>query len=753
MIRSGLIFFVSQALWAAPQISTVSVSLDQNFAAPRWMYGEKKPKADKLTNLLIEAKQAFLDNNASQCMTSLNKAYAMGKSLAPWLAWNQLQCAQLLGKGGKPSVSFLKSATQRVYGEPSWLLSGPSSSFLRDQYVSAMLLLVEHQLKTDRAGAWKTIDRLQQVRGWMTIDERASTLKWAGELAFVEQNLSAAVDFLARSLNEKESSEVRSRMESIRSTLLGKQKVAPAAPTSQVKKEDLGISDEEKDIAARMRRSFDSRDLVSAVEDGIKLIEKFPGSRHAQEATELILDIYLSIANKSDEKYVHVRSSVVKEMQKVDAARLYRWANNAYARSNYLDALTLAEKSFAKFSGQVDGTKALLLAGKAAVAAGEYGDAAENFEQLMKYHGGTPEAAEAIFRLGLLEFRRKRYPQATAYFERLLALASGTDFEYRGLYWQWRTQQKIDAAKSSSVGQALISRYPFSYYGLRAQAELNGGEIKLAPGATPIKAELRLLPGERLGWERMIALLKAGWFKEAERELDSLPEPQSHEERLIRAKLWALTMRYDLAIQEVSRAVDEDPTLAQLSVLRVVFPEEYAKTAEKEAKQSSLTSDWIFSVIRQESSFRADAKSPAGALGLMQLLPSTGKEIARDLRLKAFRGTDSLLDPDINIKLGATYLSRLIKKFNGHIPLALAAYNAGPTRLKRWLSARKDLSLLEGPPSSSPDVEIWLDEIPWEETSFYVKAILRNWMIYRLLDGSKVSLSEPLWVDAKSTTR
>ncbi|NJL25555.1 MAG: lytic transglycosylase domain-containing protein [Calothrix sp. SM1_5_4] len=137
----------------------------------------------------------------------------------------------------------------------------------------------------------------------------------------------------------------------------------------------------------------------------------------------------------------------------------------------------------------------------------------------------------------------------------------------------------------------------------------------------------------------------------------------------------------------------------------------------------------------------------------MQLLPSTAAEVARDLRLKSFQGAESLLDPEINIKLGSNYLSRLIRGFNGNIPLALAAYNAGPTRLKRWLNARKDLSPLDSPPTSNPDVEVWMDELPWEETSFYVKAILRNWMIYRLLDGSKLSLSEPIWVDAKSGSR
>jgi soluble lytic murein transglycosylase len=154
------------------------------------------------------------------------------------------------------------------------------------------------------------------------------------------------------------------------------------------------------------------------------------------------------------------------------------------------------------------------------------------------------------------------------------------------------------------------------------------------------------------------------------------------------------------------------------------------------------------SLIRQESSFRYDVKSPSHAVGLMQLLPSTAQEIAKQYKLKDF-GPSSLLDPDVNIKLGSVYLARLIKQFNGNVPIALAAYNTGQGRMRRWLGSRKDVSPLQKPGTSAAEVEVWIDEMPWDETSFYVKAVLRNWMIYKLLNGNKVSLSEPIWVDAE----
>jgi soluble lytic murein transglycosylase len=746
---------LSSPSFAAVGTTVVNLSFEQSFEAPRWMYDRKaKVKGGPLIALMVEAKRALLNKDRGHCLAALQKSYTLGKSLGPWLAWNQLQCAQLKDKKGGLSLEALQQAVNKVDAQPSWLLSGPSASLLRASYVGALLALGEQQSKVDRRRAWKTIDRLQQVRGWLSAEERANVYRWAGELAFIEQNLPAAQDFLSRSLSEKENPELRERMESIRSTLLGKK--APAAPTPQLVKanEDLGISDQEKEIAARMNRAYDSQDYVSAIEDGVELIQKFPGSRRATEASDRILDIYLSVSSKTDEKFRHVRESVVREMLKVDAARLARWANNAYARGNYLDALNLGERSYVKYAGQPESTKILLLAGRAALACGEYDDANAHFELLLKQHGGTPEAAEATFRLGVLQFRNKRYPQAAAYFERLLAYgATAKDFEYRALYWQWRAQQKIDKDKAAPFAEPLVAKYPLSYYGLRAQAELSGGQINLKNDAVAVKTEFRFLESERLAWERLNILLKAGWFKEAEKELESLPAAQSTDERLLRAKLWAAALRYDFAVQNINKALDDNPSLQQISVLKVVFPMEYATWIDRESKNQNLDQNWIRSLIRQESTFRPDARSSSNALGVMQLLPATAQEVARDLRIKDFQVPDSLYDPDVNIRLGSTYLARMVRNFNGNIPLALAAYNAGPTRLRRWMAARKDFAQLDSLRSSAPEVEIWMDELPWEETSFYVKAILRNWLIYRMLDGSKVSLGDPIWVDAKAVAR
>ena len=121
-----------------------------------------------------------------------------------------------------------------------------------------------------------------------------------------------------------------------------------------------------------MNAGLRAQDYVSAVEDAMGLITKFPGGVRAQEATDKVLEMYLSIASGGEEKYRHLLERVVREMNSADSGRLLKWAQAAYNRGYYLDALSFSEKAYEKFAGHMDATKALLLAGKSALAAGEY---------------------------------------------------------------------------------------------------------------------------------------------------------------------------------------------------------------------------------------------------------------------------------------------------------------------------------------------------------------------------------------------
>ena len=149
------------------------------------------------------------------------------------------------------------------------------------------------------------------------------------------------------------------------------------------------------------------------------------------------------------------------------------------------------------------------------------------------------------------------------------------------------------------------------------------------------------------------------------------------------------------------------------------FPRFFEKQVHDNAKLQKLNPAVIFGLIRQESVFDKNAKSRVGARGLMQIMPKTGQYIARKLKRK-WRGKNSLLNPNTNIKYGAYYYKHLLDKFNGHYALAAAAYNAGPHRVNRWLPEKGSLA-----------ADIWVETIPFKETRGYVSAVMMYSLIYQ----------------------
>jgi soluble lytic murein transglycosylase len=127
----------------------------------------------------------------------------------------------------------------------------------------------------------------------------------------------------------------------------------------------------------------------------------------------------------------------------------------------------------------------------------------------------------------------------------------------------------------------------------------------------------------------------------------------------------------------------------------------------------------VASLIRQESEFNPGVVSHANAYGLMQLLPNTGKGTAKQVGLRNYK-TDSLLDPTINIELGTKYFREMVDHFGGQIEYALAAYNAGSSRVESWRSS-----------GSYRDIEEFVESIPFTETREYVQAIVRNAEVYK----------------------
>jgi len=164
------------------------------------------------------------------------------------------------------------------------------------------------------------------------------------------------------------------------------------------------------------------------------------------------------------------------------------------------------------------------------------------------------------------------------------------------------------------------------------------------------------------------------------------------------------------------------------SLWEYAYPRAYSEHVEKYSKEFEVSSAFIWSIMRTESQFRKEAISPVGALGLMQVMPVTGYRVARILHDSEFRPED-LLKPEISVKIGTRYLKRLLKQFDGLIPLVAAGYNAGPHRVFNWLSAFGKL-----------DTDEFIEHIPFVETRNYVKKVVSSCHIYSRLYEQKEEL-------------
>lgn len=161
----------------------------------------------------------------------------------------------------------------------------------------------------------------------------------------------------------------------------------------------------------------------------------------------------------------------------------------------------------------------------------------------------------------------------------------------------------------------------------------------------------------------------------------------------------------------------------------LLYPRPFAADVEAAADEFDLAPSLIYAVIRQESLYRTDAESSAGGLGLMQLTRGTARDVTRSLGDRAPPGNDPL-DPSVNIHIGAARLADMLERYDGHIVPALAAYNAGPAAADRWL------------PTEPVDGDIWLENVPYNETREYVRRVLWHTVVFESLDGDRINARE-----------
>ncbi|MDX1251809.1 MAG: transglycosylase SLT domain-containing protein [Gammaproteobacteria bacterium] len=280
----------------------------------------------------------------------------------------------------------------------------------------------------------------------------------------------------------------------------------------------------------------------------------------------------------------------------------------------------------------------------------------------------------------------------------------------RWRYWQARALEKTGSAKDAEAIYTELASGR-DYYGLLAADRL---EKPYALTHRPLS-----FPDEELATlERAPGILRAREFyllarpADASREWSHATLDMSEAQLLRAARLAHGWGWHDRAIATVARAPRQDD-------LELIFPLAHRERVESHAQGNGIDPAWVFGILRQESAFVSDARSPVGALGLMQIMPATGEMIAKSLKTRLSSPND-LLAPDTSIRFGAAYLRSRLAAFDNNPVLATAAYNAGAGRVRQWLA-----------PDRIIEADLWVENIPFKETRDYVRRVLAYTVIYR----------------------
>lgn len=326
---------------------------------------------------------------------------------------------------------------------------------------------------------------------------------------------------------------------------------------------------------------------------------------------------------------------------------------------------------------------------------------------------------EAGFRSGWLAYLQGNRAQATKAW--LAALERGPEIvaERRLLYWLLQT----DAKQATEWQRRIFEQAPLSYYAwLAAGRDIQG-----------VTAPIRWLDsvGETeadSGLQTIELLAALGFDAPARIELNHLlPSLQDPTQRLLALAQGEILGMANETMRQYWRYFESDfqvrTTTLNATHWRIVYPRPFQDLVRQAAMANGIEPALIYAIMREESTFDPAARSPVGALGLMQLMPATAAKAARDYKLP-YSDEAALLQPQVNIPIAVAYLRELLDRYGGNPTYAMAAYNAGPGAVDRW-RAKADLPL-----------DAFVEEIPYTETRRYVVKVTRSYVRYLALYGN-----------------
>ncbi len=428
-------------------------------------------------------------------------------------------------------------------------------------------------------------------------------------------------------------------------------------------------------------------------------------------------EIFQELSSTADDGKIRQESLIwlarnyIKQKDMKSAGNILKTFTSVYTDKNFKDEAVYRLAMIAKDEGDANMAAAFL-------------------EQLIAESPSSSYKDDALWQAGWMRYTHGDLEKSLEIFKKIETAhksLENSSLRMRALYWQGKISLML-GKKDNAVRlfKTAADSFPGAYYSVMSKKELeriSGYEFQSVnfkssnpqPHSEPVEpAIINPQSDESLPAQRTRRLLKLGLNNLALKELASMNYRQDPINIILLYKQAGdIYHSYILA----RRLLYNLPDFAY----RLAYPEAYKELVERTAGEFRLDPLLIYAVMMQESEFDAKSVSSAGAIGLLQIMPGTGEMIAKKLSYQSFTG-NNLFEPDININFGSWYLKTLITRFKGKLPLAVAAYNAGPNAVDEWLKKWGE-----------SDMDEFVENIPYQETRKYVEKVLGYYEAYKTI--------------------
>lgn len=419
----------------------------------------------------------------------------------------------------------------------------------------------------------------------------------------------------------------------------------------------------------------------------------------------------------------------------IGARRMYLEMELARSKDDTESQKQIVEQMETRFPQSQWLTEALYSSGNMYLLRKDFPQAILYYGELAKRFPRSSYAPSSHWRAAWLNYRLGQYPEAARLFDEQIAVYAGGKEIPAALYWRGKIyeEQEHKPELAAAYYKTLANTFLHYYYAQIARDRMDKMPA-VVPASLPLLSSFKPatipelsddVPDDDPHMVKARLLANAGLNEYIPAEIQAA-EGSDGWSALAEAGIYASYGENYRAMRVMKRAIPFYTSAPINSIpvayWKILFPQPYWTQIKAEAAKNGLDPYMVASLIRQESEFNPGAISKANAYGLMQMLPSVGKQMAKAEGIRHF-DTSQLLDPSTNIRLGTRYLRQTLDKFDGHEEYAFAAYNAGDERVADWRAAGNYRGFDE-----------FVESIPFTETREYVQAIVRNEQIYRELD-------------------